>query len=243
MPRLSILGAAAARAFGLAGRPSFIRIDYAVVGGGGLSGYPLASGGGGEALFGNMIASTTKSLSASVGGIAASSTFNGVTARPGHQGGNIAFEWGGTGGTGGNSGNGRPGGNGIAVWYSGPWAYAAGGAAGSDQSGGDAYTDAPGAYQTYGGKGGDGSLWSIDGKRYGAGGGGLINDPTAGNRQGEPGLGWGNLGSSGMTGGVIISYAHPTQLFTVGAVTSTGTGTSKRWFHTLTSSQTLVPIN
>ena len=244
MPRFARLGTASIGTFGLCAgsRPVIAAIDYLIVGGGGTPGYFLTAGGGGEVLYGSAILSTTTSHPTTVGGVAAASTFNGLTARPGGPGGDVTpsvDSWGGDGGYGGSSGNGYSGGNGHHVTYydyGTVWGegYGGGGAAGAGGAGGDGWDEDSGAipgYYTHGGDGGPGVTWPVDGLMYGCGRGGAIYDTTAGDRGGATVPNTGAYGYSNTSGGVILSYVYPQQLFTGGSVTSTGSGSSKRWFH------------
>ena len=230
----------------LRGKSFTVATDVAVIGGGGNPGYPLTAGGGGQVIFISPVLSPTQSYLATVNGVAAYSNFGGTTANPGYQGGNITPSdagWGGNGGSGGASGSGYGGGNGIHATY---WdgssvvgeGYGGGGAAGAGGSGGDAGTDNPYAYLTYGGVGGNGLYWSINGVYYGAGAGGAISDSSAGNRNGASGLGYGNYGSSGMSGAVIVSYLGSTPRWGGGSITYA----YGRVFHTFSTSGLLTPL-
>lgn len=201
-------------------------VNLLVVGGGGGAqgaggaGYQSSGGGGG----GGVIATTyTATL-----GVNATITVAGQSIATGGQsyvtvsGSNIALA------DGGGTGEG----------YNGP----GGGPSGSSGSpgGGGARQGGPGTFAQPGG--GPNYTW-INGVTYGVGGQGEIGG-------GVPnGLGYGANGQfSGTTsnntsgsGTVIISYVNATQRGTGGTVTSTGSGASRRWYHTFTSSGTYVP--
>lgn len=252
MPRLARIGSASDGSFGFTsgGVPAFIAVDYLVVGAGGAggSGACYGGGGGGAMVPSNTTLGTKSNYSVTAGSFpGGSSSFNGTNANGGGTGGDLVFNT--TGGDGGASGNGNGGGGGLYVYYAPGYgdAYGGGGGGGSAGGGGNAHTDAPYGYYTYGGDGGNGATWSIDGKTYGGGGGGWWYDSTSGDRPGSSGSNTGDFGrgderGSGQSGGVIISYVYPTQLFTGGAVTSTGSGITKRWFHSFSSNGTLAHI-
>lgn len=246
MPRLSLIGSASAGAlgFGVNNRPAYILTHYLLVGGGGLDGGGAAygGGGGGQVLYISNVLPTNSTFVASVGGVAASTTFNGATAYPGGNGGAGGIPGGGSGGT---SGGGVGGGGGAGWgWDADTWTGAGGGGGSDAQSGGggDVSTGTYPATPT-GGKGGNAVYWPINGQYYGAGGGGWWIGPIAGNHNGNSGDNWGGYGSGSnrgdaVRGGVIVAYDWPLQLWTGGSVTYTGSGMSRRWFHDLTGALT-----
>ena len=242
MPRLARIGAAAAGAFGLLnGKPSFISVDYLIVGGTGATGSNSGGGGGGgQVRSGTFSLSTSTTYSAVVGASTGSSSFNGITSAGGVSGPNGDYT-GTTGASGGASGSGNVGGAQANINLgpgNSPWG--SGGGGGQNASGGDgsAVGFDPGVYT--GGNGGVGVQWSVNSAYYGGGGGGSYN--TAGHGTGSDGAnGTGYNAFGSLTGGDIISYVSAIQLYTGGTVTSVGSGASTRWFHTFTSSANLVP--
>jgi len=228
----------------LQGKSSNITINYMVAANGGTSNG--AGGSGGQVFIGTQTLSTSTSYPVYVNFSGGMSQFNGVSANPGNNGG-------GYGGSGGSCPGFTSGGGGDSVtwpaipfapWTAGGYAAAGGGGAGVGGNGGNASDALPSGYYIYGGNGGPGILF-IDGNYYGAGGGGSAysvsntdgNEPNAYN--GSNGTGYGNFGSADSLGGVIISYVSSIQLYNGGTVTSTGTGATKRWYHTFSSSGTL----
>lgn len=249
MPRLARIGSASDGSFGFTsgGKPGTIAIDYLLVGGAGNNNY--AGGGGGQFLPLTGSISTKTSLTVQVFGRAGQTKFNGQTAYPGYDG-NGAWN------SGGNSNAGYSGGSGSSgTWPAipgtppwtagGSWGVGGGGASAAG-SGGAGYTLLPGSYYAYGGDGGSGLVWSITGQYYAGGfGGGAASDSNTDGPQpnaynGADGAGANAFGNGG-GGGVIVSYIYPTQLFTGGTVTSSGTIPNKRWFHTFASNGTLAP--
>jgi hypothetical protein len=99
------------------------------------------------------------------------------------------------------------------------------------------------------GRGGQGKSW-INSNTYAAGGnssnynGGPGYDASyyGNGAGGSPQNGYGNRrATSGYQGIVIVSYVWPTQLISGGNnITSSGTGYSRTWFHTITSSGTTI---
>ena len=240
----------------LRGRAFNIAVNAMIVGPGGAmrtEGYYPHGGRGGGAAY---EAVSTLNLATPYTVIVASfgsggySYFNGTYAYAGTTGGasyigtaDLYQDWGGQGGSGGTSGNGYGGGGGAHVLY---WdgstvhgyGYGSGGGGGSGGSGGSAWTGYPGGYYTYGGDGGPGTAWSINGLTYGGGQGGNINDTTAGNRGGaSPTTGEFGSGYYG-NGGVKIAYLSGTPLFSGGTISSYGSYI----VHTFYSSGTLSPL-
>jgi hypothetical protein len=195
-----------------------VSIDYAIVGGGN------SQGKGGSLAYGStLIQRTTQAVT--VGAINGASLFLGITAAAGLSGA-------------------------AATQSAGPtsfntYAYTSSGQPG----GGPAFNAGTGGscdlISAYGGSGGAGNLWPINGQYYGAGikgyrsTGGLNNygeDPWRGS-EGANGLGFGNYGTGNMAGGVIISYVSGVYLFTGG----TRTIVSGRVYHSFSSSGFLIP--
>ena len=242
MPRLAMIGAAASGAFGLPNnKPSFITVDYLIVGGTGATGGSNGGGGGGgEVKSGTFSLSTSTTYAAVVGASTGSSSFNGVTSAGGVSG-QSTNTVDGTNNAGGASGSGNAGGGGQAVYLGDnntPWASGGGGGQGAVGGGGSAVGFDPGTYT--GGNGGVGIIWSVNSTYYGGGAGGgadAVGHGTASN--GSNGTGYNAFGS--LIGGDIISYVSGLQLYTGGTVTSSGSGPTTRWFHTFTSSANLVP--
>lgn len=243
MPRLARIGAAASGAFGLPNsKPSFISVDYLIVGGTGAIGADDGGGGGGGQVKQSTFSlSTSTTYLATVGASTGSSTFNAITSAGGVSGQNTALI-NGTNNNGGTSGSGNAGGSGQAIYlsdYNTPWASGGGGGQGAVGGNGSAVGYDPGVYN--GGNGGVGVAWTITGTYYGGGGGG----GASGRGHGTPSAGSGGTGYNAfgsLSGGVIISYVSSIQLYTGGTITSSGTGPTKRWFHTFTSSSNLVPL-
>ena len=193
-----------------------INIDYAIIGGG-------ASGGnGGYTLFGSAPVSRIQ-YAVTVGAVNGSSSFNGLTAAAGISGSSAShfYNWDEGGVT---TYDGMNGG--------GP-AYNAGTAGSAGYSSG------------YGGNGGNGNIWLINGQRYGAGAGGgfypygfsAYGGPVGGSA-GTNGLGYGNFGSGGYAGGIILSYLASQAIWFGGTTTIV----SGRVYHTFSSSGFLVPL-
>lgn len=253
MPRLSKIGAAATGAYGFTGGgvPAFISAQYVVVGAAGASGSGDGSGGGGGGqvlLLSNSIntkISYTVITGAVGGGV---SSFNGSTANGGSVGADGNVGGSGVGGNGGTSYAGFGGGSGDSVnfpptsapWTAGGTGWGGGGGAGAGGIGGNAASRNSPDYYGQGGNGGVGVVWSVNGAYFGGGGGGggaaYSNtdgfEPNASG--GSNGNGFTAFGSDGR-GGVVVSYIYPIQLYTGGTVTSTGSGVTKRWFHTFTT--------
>lgn len=193
-----------------------IKIDYAVIGGG-------ASGGrGGSFVSGNTFLPRAQ-IAVTVGAVNGSSTFNGVTAAAGIAGDPTLRSY---------------------QWMEG-WGYAYDGMAGGGPAFNAPTNGSPGRPASYGGKGGDGNLWSIDGQYYGAGKGGaawasgyIPDSPPPYGVPGANGLGWGNYGSGTTGGGVILSYLSNVPYFFGGTITVV----SGRVYHSFGSSGFLVPI-
>ena len=242
MPRLARIGAAASGAFGLPNtKPSFITANYLIVGGTGANGGDSGGGGGGgEVKQSTFSLSTSATYVATVGASTQSSTFNGVTSAGGVSGQNTNTV-NGTNNAGGSSGSGNSGGGGQAVYLGDnntPWGSGGGGGQGAVGGGGSATGADPGTY--LGGNGGVGVAWTITGTYYGGGAGGGADAKGHGSASnGSNGTGYNAFGS--LSGGVIISYVSELQLYTGGTVTSSGSGPTKRWFHTFTSTANLVP--
>jgi hypothetical protein len=245
MPRLARIGAAASGAFGLPNtKPPFITANYLIVGGTGSKGnLNSGGGGGGQVKQSTFSLSTSATYVATVGASTQSSTFNGVTSASGLNG-QDRDPADSTSIDGGASGSGNAGGAGARI-YLGPYnsPYGAGGGAGQGAvGGGGSAVDSPpytsGVYS--GGNGGVGVVWSVTGVYYGGGQGGGADAGGHGTANGgSNGLGFDAFGS--LSGGVIISYVSELQLYTGGTVTSSGSGPTKRWFHTFTSTANLVP--
>jgi len=257
MPRQSIVGAASNGSFGfaLAGRPGTIAVSYLVVGGAG-GGNNYGGGGGGYVSPATGSISTKISSAVVVGAVGGAGSSGGTSS---FNGTNAVGGYGGSPGSnpngGGQSGNGQFGGSAASgswpaipfpPWTSGGSWLAGGGGGGFAGSGGAGYSTLPGSYYCYGGDGGSGVPWSLTGEYFGGGGGGgaLSISNTDGQQPnaygGAPGAGFSAFAGDGR-GGVIVSYVYPTQLFTGGTVTSTGTFPNIRWFHRFSSSGTLAP--
>lgn len=248
MPLLTTRGAASVKAFGFTGGgvPGSIAINYLLVGGAGSNNY--AGGGGGQVLPLSGSLSTKVSYSVSVASRDGVTTFNSQSAGPGLPG-NGAWNSGGTsyagyGGGGGSSGTWPPN---IPPWTAGGDWGVGGGGGGAGGGGGDGYTTLPGSYYAYGGDGGPGVTWSFTGSYYGGGwgGGAASNSNTDGpepNAYGGANGAGADAFSNGTGGGAIVTYVNSIQLFTGGTVTSSGSGSTKRWFHTFASSGTLTHI-
>ena len=242
--RMSLLGSASNRGLGFGGkiRPQRINLSYMIAAGGGTStGGGWGGVGGGVVLIGIFTNySTIVARTATVGGVTENSSFNGLTAAggiprtadygspiPGYVSGGNAAYWG---------------------WDESTWTTAGGGGTGMGGGGSDgAITDVWGQMQPTGGTGGPGILWSSSAggndQYYGAGTGGQAYAPPGiSTFNGENGTGYGNAGSANCAGQVIVSYQWPVMLFTGGAPSSTGVGSSRRIFHTLSNGQTLTPL-
>lgn len=193
-----------------------INIDYAIVGGGN------SSGKGGSCIFGSAVLSRL-SQTVTVGAVNGTSTFNGLTAAAGLSGSPTSY---------------------FANWdEGGVTTYA--GSAGGGPAFNAGLAGSAGVYGGTGGKGGDGNLWSVNGLRYGAGvgggfspygsvpGGGPVNGGAGAN-----GAGYGNFGSGGGAGGVILSYLSNQAIWFGGTVTIV----SGRVYHSFSSSGVLVPL-
>lgn len=252
MPRLARIGSAASGSFGFASgsRLAFISANYVVIGGGGLDGsnYAYGGGAGGRVLPVTAVLSTLTSYPAVGGSATASSSFNGTTATAGGSGGSGTLTGSPQGGNGGS--NSAYSGGSEATYYIGDYVSpaAGGGGAGAGQNGGNGSVN-PGTDPAtpQGGNGGNGIQWAITGVYYGGGGGGWWQGGPTGDYNGSAGLGATNYGGgatrgNAQPGAVIVSYVNLTQLFTGGTVTSTGTGITTRWFHTITGTVTLTPI-
>lgn len=195
-----------------------IPIDYLIVGGGN------SQGKGGSIVSGSVLLQKS-TVTVTVGAINGASLFLGKSAAAGLSGAAATQVAGPTAFTGYlTTSDGQPGG--------GP-AFNAGTAGYANLYGG------------MGGNGGAGNLWSIDGKYYGAGIGGIWS-PSGFNENGQPftggsgsnGTGYGNFGSGNVAGGVIISYVSNTNLFSGGTITLV----NGRKYHTFSSSGFLVPL-
>lgn len=236
------------------GASNLINIDYLLIGGGASGGGGVANsvGGGGGAggaggmLFGTVaISPAIQSADIVIG--------KGGPAVGGYSIGNdgtkssITFESTYLEATGGIHGNAA----------AGKWNYgsnAAGGAGGLPNNGNiNAGRGGNGRDDTGGNGGYAGTIWPINNTRYagGGGGGGAWGGPggAGGGGNGGGGAGLPNTGSGGgggnqdsMTSGkgadgvAIFSYVSATQIFKGGVITTTGSGATKRWFHTFTSS-------
>ena len=248
MPRIALLGTASTGSFGfgVGARPATVLITYMLAGGGGQSG-AYAGDGGGQVLIGTQTLGTATTYPVTIGAVNSTSVFNGLTAAAGNP---ASY------GTGGSSGNGYGGGNGDNAtwppippppWVDGGYAYAGGGGGGAGGGGGNAYDALPGGYYIWGGDGGPGVVFSLNGNYYGAGAGGQAasysntDGPEPDATNGSSGTGYGNYGSANYSGGLIVSYLSILQLFTGGTVTSTGSGVTKRWFHSFPSTSSLAP--
>ena len=196
-----------------------IAIDYLIVGGGN------SQGKGGSIVYGSALLQKS-TITVTVGAINGTSSLLGLTAAAGLPGA-------------------------AATQNAGPTVYTGYAATSSGQPGGGPAFNAGTSgscdlYSAYGGSGGAGNLWPIDGKYYGAGiagtrsTGGYNNngfDPWGGSA-GSNGLGYGNFGSGNMAGGVIISYVSETNLFSGGTITLV----NGRKYHSFSSSGFLVPL-
>jgi hypothetical protein len=245
MPRLARIGAAASGAFGLPNdKPSFISVNYLIVGGTGSGGTLTGGGGGGGQVKQNTFSLSTSTIYlATVGASTGSSAFNAVTSAGGVSGQN-RDPADSTGINGGASGSGNAGGTGARIYfapYDAPFGSGGGGGQGAVGGDGSAVDSPPYTSGVYtGGNGGVGVAWTITGVYYGGGQGGGADAGTHGTANGgASGTGYNAFGS--LSGGVIISYVFGLQLYTGGTITSSGTGPTKRWFHTFTSSANLVP--
>jgi hypothetical protein len=240
MPRLSTIGAAATGAYGFGTLIPPVIANYIVVGGTGASNN-FNGGGAGQVRIASATLSRSTNYTVVVGSTA---SFNGTTSLVGGDA---------TGGNGGASYNGNGGGGFLGTTYdpipSAPWTaggYAGGGGGGGGAGGGgqNGGTALPSSYNTWGGFGGVGVLWSVNGQYYGVGqsGGSYSYSNTDGPEPSSSNPGTPPPGYSGSI--VIVSYTSATQLYTGGTVTSTGTGAGTVWFHTFSTVGTtnLVPI-
>ena len=251
MPRIALIGTAstASFGFGLASRAATVAVDYLVIGCGGNdgAGNGYGGGGGGKCLPVAKTLSTTTTYAAvlGAGGSHTNTTFDGNTAAYGGDGapGGSSSNYGGNGGP---SGSGLGGGGGDQWgWDESTWSQAGGGGAGDQSSGGSGSVN-PDNGMPQGGNGGNGYYWSYTGLFYGGGGGGWWLTIYAGDHNGASGAGQENYGGGSSlgdakSGAVIVTYVNQSQLWTGGTVTSTGSGASTRWFHTITSNTSLVP--
>lgn len=193
-----------------------INIDYAIVGGGN------SGGKGGSCIFGSALLSRT-TQTVTVGAVNGTSTFNGLTAAAGLSGSPASY---------------------FAAWDEGGVTTYDGSAGGGPAF--NAGTAGSAGYASgSGGAGGAGNLWSINGLRYGAGvGGGFYpygSSPyggPVGGSVGANGLGAGNFGTGGGSGGVILSYISSQALYFGGTTTIV----SGRVYHSFSSSGFLVPL-
>ena len=247
MPRLSTIGSAATGAYGfsLSGIPALISAQYVVVGAAGArNGYGGGGGGYVNELSASLSTKTDYSIVISSGsGRGSSTTFNGTTSLGGFDG-----SPGSNPGGGGQSANGNFGGLGnggsfpVTVgWPTGGDGYGGGGGAGAGAGGGNGYVQISPDYRSVGGDGGAGVAWSVDGNYFGGGSGGgayaynYTYGPAPGIEYfGAPGNGHTSFGGDGR-GGAVISYVYPIQLYTGGSISSTGSGLTKRWFHSFSS--------
>jgi len=206
-------------------------VNYLVVGGTGASNN-YNGGGAGQVQIVSGLLNLQTNYTVVVGSTA---SFNGTTALVGGDA---------SGGNGGASYNGNGGGGFLGTTYdpipSAPWTaggYAGGGGGGGGAGGGGQGGDTalPSSYNTWGGFGGVGVLWSVNGQYYGVGqsGGSYSYSNTDGPEPPASNPGTPPSGYSGSI--VIVSYTSATQLYTGGTVTSIGVGASTVWFHTFTT--------
>jgi len=242
MPRLSTIGAAASGAYGFGTLIPPVIANYIVVGGYGNVNNFNGGGAGQVQIVSSALLSRSTNYTVVVGSATNSSSFNGTVAAAGNDA---------SGGSGGSSYSGNGGGSlltttypaiGTPPWTSGGYAGGGGGGGGAGGGGQSGGTALPSGYYTWGGFGGAGVLWSVNGQYYGLGqnGGSYSYSNTDGP---EPPASNPGTPPSGVVGSlVIVSYTSATQLYTGGTVTFTGSGASTVWFHTFTSSGTLTHL-
>lgn len=231
MPRLSLVGAAANFSFKGLGEKLPILVDYLIVGGGGHHNGGRGGSAGGTVKFASGEISRKFASLVIVGGYGGTSSFNGLNATGGeHEHGD----------NGGNNASFGGGGNSTWGWDESTWTRAAGGGAGAAGPGHSGYIrDVVGQQQPTGGAGGNGLHWPVNGRYYGAGRGGGTWAPRGWTQTGGPnGHGFGNYGSTGISGVVIISYRSPVAVFSGGSITKSG----DRVFHEFTGTAYLIPL-